>query len=366
MLKAYIIAYCRQNLGDDMFVQSLVRRYPGILFNCNIAPINGKAFCLEKNLKMPSRLDFFLQRALNKLKLQVKDQYRRKRAKKSDLVIRIGGSIFIEDPSSSADHRDFSNYHNNEYIIGANFGPYYTDDYLKSVKMNLEGCTDICFRDKYSYNMFKNNTHVRYAPDVLFGYKFYPEYRHGNGVGISVIAAHERTALAQLGEAYYDTIAEVCDLLITKKIPVRLFAFCEREGDMRAIDCILERTSNKDLIEICQYAGNIDGVLTEINACEYMIATRFHAMILAWAMGKKVLPVIYSQKQAHVLDDLSYDGYVWNLLGGELPVAGEIVKQCLAAENTLDMDYLAKNAEKQFAGIDMFLQNKTEKNEICD
>ena len=31
-------------------------------------------------------------------------------------------------------------------------------------------CTDICFRDKYSYNLFKDIENVRYAPDYAFSY----------------------------------------------------------------------------------------------------------------------------------------------------------------------------------------------------
>ncbi|KIR02076.1 putative transferase [Lachnospiraceae bacterium TWA4] len=55
------------------------------------------------------------------------------------------------------------------YILGANFGPYYTEEYLKAMAKVFEKAEDVCFREKYSYQLFQNNR-VRYAPDILFTY----------------------------------------------------------------------------------------------------------------------------------------------------------------------------------------------------
>lgn len=338
-----------------MFVQTLVRRYPHIQFMINADPKLCGAFLGEKNLKMPSKLIVFVQRCLNKLRLLSVDRYCRIAAQPYDAVIRIGGSIFMENPAFAC---DLSSFHRNEFVVGANFGPYVTETYLNQVETNLTHCTDVCFRDRYSLNMFKHLKQIRYAPEILFGYRYYPERNKGYGVGISVIAAHERSALERVGQQYYDTIAAVCDLLSMQDIPVKLFSFCKQEGDMRAVGRVLEKVNHRENVTVCQYEGNVDRILEEMNSCEYMIATRYHAMILAWAMGKKVLPVIYSRKQTHVLDDMHYDGYVWDLLTGEQPSPSEVIKQCLCSKNMLDVNQLAVDSQRHFDGVDCFFRAK--------
>ena len=69
MKKAYIVAYCQQNLGDDMFVRSLVRRYPQIRFYCLASEWVNTAFREEHNLKMPGTCVRFIRRALINMKI---------------------------------------------------------------------------------------------------------------------------------------------------------------------------------------------------------------------------------------------------------------------------------------------------------
>ena len=36
------------------------------------------------------------------------------------------------------------------------------------IKSSLNLCDDVCFRDLYSYELFKDLSQVRYAPDIVF------------------------------------------------------------------------------------------------------------------------------------------------------------------------------------------------------
>lgn len=56
------------------------------------------------------------------------------------------------------------------YYISSNYGPYQTQRYFDLSKKTFENCTDLCFRNKYSYELFKDINTIRYAPDVLFSY----------------------------------------------------------------------------------------------------------------------------------------------------------------------------------------------------
>ena len=354
MKKAFVIAYCQQNLGDDMFVRCLLRRYPQVSFQSMVAKKNCKAFCNEKNMKLPGKLAYFAQRALLKLKIFSVEAMRKGAAKKCDFVVRIGGSIFIEN--ATADVRTPINYHSNEFVVGANFGPYRTQAFLDGRKKLLKGCVDVCFREKYSHDLLSELGNVRYAPDVLFGYPSFPKKQKGNGVGISVIAMEGRGQLAHSADEYYKIIAQSCDALLEKGLPVTLLAFCEKEGDAKAAERILLDVSSKEKVGVRLYDGDIDSFLDAMNDCEFIIATRFHAMVLGWAMGKNVLPVIYSNKQTHVIEDVGYDGYTWNYLEGELPSAQSLVAHCLETRNTLDTELLAKSAQSQFSALDRFLK----------
>ena len=56
------------------------------------------------------------------------------------------------------------------FVLGANFGPYHTEEYRSAMDKVYTKLKDICFRDTYSKNLFADNDHVRQAPDILFSY----------------------------------------------------------------------------------------------------------------------------------------------------------------------------------------------------
>ena len=49
------------------------------------------------------------------------------------------------------------------FILGANFGPYITQDFFDKYFFLFSKCHDICFRDSYSKELFKNLDNVRYC-----------------------------------------------------------------------------------------------------------------------------------------------------------------------------------------------------------
>ena len=198
------------------------------------------------------------------------------------------------------------------FIIGCNFGPYKTREYRDFVFSTLQKATDVCFRDRYSYEEFSELRHARIAPDILFGYPGYPNTKKGVGVGISVIDPAVHSDLEHIADSYYFTIAKMIDNYAKNGVPVKLFVFCKDEGDGNAVSEIMMRCETNEA-EICEYSGDIDATLDQLNSCEYIVASRFHAMIIGWCLSKKVFPVIYSNKQLNVIDDVNYPGPYWDL-----------------------------------------------------
>lgn len=356
MKTTYILAYLNSNLGDDLFIRTLARRYPHVRFYVNADRSLCAGFENEANLRVCSKTKRLALRIIRRLLypqgcLHDADPM----LKRSDAMVYIGGSVFIE-PRNWSGRYNFPT-HRNAYLISANFGPYKSEAYKHTIAEYISCYRDCCFRDSYSKQEFADLPMVRYAPDALFSCAV-PGHRQGKGIGISVIYPDDRPYLKEQAEAYYTAIAGLCDLCAERDIPVTLYAFCEPEGDAKAIDAIIKRANHSQKIEKCIYDGNIDRFLASMNKCESIIAGRFHAMILGWLMGKNVLPVIYSKKQTNVLEDIDYRGKIWNLLKGE-----KISPETLFALSTDSppperLNKWRQSAQAQFEALDVYLRKE--------
>ena len=156
MKKIFIDAYTKMNLGDDMFLISLVRRYPNVRF---VTSAEGKytlSYSGEKKLSVVKRRK--KNRVLRQLEYMIK----------YDGYIKLGGSIFMEKPGGkklSPIPRLISKIFNrNKFVIGANFGPYYSDNFLKRAKASFYGYRRIhsshyCTSDvKHFWNVFQQSS----------------------------------------------------------------------------------------------------------------------------------------------------------------------------------------------------------------
>lgn len=307
----YINSYCNRNFGDDMFIISLIKRYPNASFYVCASKSILPKLNNYSNIKYESEFSFIIRRIRKKL-LNIPGRVRNERKlKNAKAVIKIGGSIFIE--YNGWDKNYYVDSNKNNIIIGANFGPYDSQRYYEASKMKIENALDCCFRDKYSLSLFSDIPHVRYAPDILFGYDYSME-RKDEYIGVSVINYDNRVDKNEVSALYEDGILKICNHYIKQHKKIKLLGFCKNEGDQLAIERIIRKAgNNKDIVSVI-YDGDIDNFLDEINTCGIIYATRFHAMIIGWSMKKEVIPIVYSQKQLHVMDDILFDKPFWNLL----------------------------------------------------
>ena len=233
----YIQAYFAQNLGDDLFVRTLVRRYPHECFYIMEPRKRLGDLAYEKNvmtLTFPMRI-FLKVRSIMLGEKDTDNDYLCSRAK---AAVRIGGSIFIEKQNWRECAIEIRN--KNTYVIGANFGPYTSEEFLLYVILQLKQAKDCCLRDRYSYKLLSEKlSNVRYAPDVLFGYSYLPVKKGEDSIGISVIDFTNRDTVYKEKERYIDGIVQICRYYIEKKQKVVLFGFCKNEGDEYAIDEII-------------------------------------------------------------------------------------------------------------------------------
>ena len=98
MKKAFLYAYDRQNLGDDLFVHAITGRYPNTQFYMWSDRKNQETFSCLPNLTVIDKDSRFVH-LLHKLRPSLVARYRAWLEKRCNAVVYIGGSIFMEYPN---------------------------------------------------------------------------------------------------------------------------------------------------------------------------------------------------------------------------------------------------------------------------
>lgn len=299
MKKVFLMAYLRKNFGDDLFVKMLLEKYRNIDFYIKH---DQKEYIdvLDKYDNLHVLYGKDTDEELYKMDVNEYDAY-----------IYIGGSIFMEGGACynlSEKFYDFVKRCKENAkpfcYISCNYGPYQTQEYFELSKKNFKECTDICFRDLYSYNLFKDIDTVRYAPDFAFSCDTPKVEKQKDTVGITVIDLNIRKELKSKNDQYIEFLKRNIKKYISSGKDVFLFSFCKNEGDENTIENILKLFPNENHLHAVKYDGDVDKFLKSYNMMEYMICARFHAMILSSIVKQKMYIMSYSKKIDRVIEDL--------------------------------------------------------------
>lgn len=357
--KILVNAYFAQNLGDDLFLKVLFDRYPNAQFHLLTTNDNyNKIFEKYKNVKIMKTLSVNIgYRSINVFK-KIHDVFLNYR--NYDALVNIGGSIFMESNGwqKSLVNRGylpdkFKKNNKKTYIIGANFGPFEDDKFIEKHREFFAKFDDICFRDFYSYNIFEDLDNVRVAPDVVFNLENNDSGKKEKCVGFSIIDIEKRSGLKEYLNQYIHKIGEVVKNFIKLGYRIKLFSFCEKEGDLRAINVLLNDLdlSYKENIEVVNYSVDIDGFLDKYRACEVIIGTRFHSIILGMLFNQNVFPIIYSDKTFNVLKDLNIESNCCYIKDIEKLDVKDIIVNAL--NNKFQNRKTFLESDKQFEKLDL-------------
>lgn len=359
MRKIMLYAYTKFNLGDDLFVKVLCDRYPDTKFALYAPKEYKTSFKDIENIKIyPS--DSIIYRGIDFIlrKLKLKYSIRKFIAQQCDAAVYIGGSLFMQQKNwrKVYENKKSMKISNKPFfLLGANFGPFEDKEFYLKHKELFKQYTDICFRDEYSYNLFKDLSNVRLAEDVIFQLKREDvQYKEGNIV-ISVIKPSIRKDLLHYDDIYYKKIKEIVVYFIEKEYSITLMSFCEKEGDDEAIEKIINLIPEHYLNKITKhlYKQNMEETINIMAKSDFVVATRFHSMILGWIYNKPVFPIAYSKKMTNVLQDLDFKGeYV------EFSNISNLKPQDVffsMNSNLIEVSEQVKNAEKQFKKLDEYL-----------
>lgn len=362
MKKAFLYAYDHVNLGDDLFIRTIANRYPKTRFYLWSDKKNRRIFQKSRNIKVIDKNSVFLK-ILEKLRPSLTVRYQEFRKKKSDAVVYIGGSIFMEYPT----WKDIVNWWRNQvqkypfYVLGANFGPYHTEEYRKAMEAVMDEMQDICFRDQYSYQLFGNIDKVRLAPDILFSYPMPKIKQKKKQIYISVINCEKKEdgKYREYRDEYENALCEIINSYLEEHYNVKIVSFCKDEGDEEAGQRLLERFKNHkegERIAHLNYDGmNSDEVLEELASSEFVIATRFHAIILSLASGQRVYPIIYSGKSKNMLQDIGFTGNCIDLKHMEEFSLAKF-KENMEKLHGTDVSEAIQDSENHFSQLDKVLR----------
>ena len=302
MKKIFLISYARKNLGDDLFIKMLLERYPMHHFYMKI--------------KKPEYLEYFSKYDNFHIieGIDSGEELYHSNINDYDAYIYVGGSIFMEGKKGynlSNEALDFIKRckENGKPFCYAscNYGPYQTEEYFNLSKKVFSTCTDICFRDRYSYELFQDIENVRYAPDFVFTYPVVNEEKIKDSIGITVIDLHIREDLKDKENEYIQMLTNNINEYIRQGKKVYLYSFCKREGDENTIDQVAEKVNDNENLIVIKYNGNVEEFLKVYSKMEYMICARFHAMILSSLLNQKMYIMSYSAKIDHVNADLRFN-----------------------------------------------------------
>ncbi|WP_346355413.1 polysaccharide pyruvyl transferase family protein [Azotosporobacter soli] len=357
-----IFAYTKVNLGDDLFIKILCERYPDITFYLFADKDTKAVFKGCRNLRCYDYL--WPRRMLRVLRMlginNVNDDQLLGKLFKLDAYVYIGGSIFIQG-------NFWRNALQNRYaqliegkpnfVMGCNFGPFESKEYLSSYRRLFQNYTDVCFRDEYSYQLFKEMKNTRHGSDIVFGIAGLPQPEVIKAVGISVINLElpARKEIVQYAKQYDAKMAEIAEVFIRKGYDIYFYSFCKAEGDEEAIERIVELISPTLRKQSFShyYRGDLDAVLQSLASMEYIIATRFHAMILGMVLKKPTYPIIYDEKMKHVLEDMKFAGN-YSLLSE----VGDIIPQEMIVdftENAQDVTRQVADSHKHFTAFEKYI-----------
>ena len=161
--------------------------------------------------------------------------------------------------------------------------------------------------------MFQDIPNVRYAPDYAFSYNLGSQEKIENSVGISVIDLNIRDYLKDKSSIYYKWLLNNINAYIKEGYSIYLYSFCEHEKDEETINYLMKKLGKNENIKDVRYRGNIDEFLNLYAKMEYMICSRFHAMVLSTVANQRMYVVSYSNKISNVIDDLNLDIPLLNL-----------------------------------------------------
>lgn len=353
--------YLEKNLGDDLFLKTILEKYSDdnwYIITQEDYKKTEKEYPNLTVITLPKVVNYVIHKA--NLTQNITKFITRKY--NIEALATVGGSIFTEydgwEKLYNIRKHNWNYFKNNNkpvFIIGANFGPYQTSEFLQSYKKLFEKVTDICFRDKYSASLFQELDTVRCETDVVISYDTTPynEITVKKTIGISVLDLSFRPKLNHLQEKYLKKMVYLTQSFLKDGYEVNLMSFCKSEGDEKASDLIIQRVGKNNNLKKMDYTGDITAFLKKFATFQAVIGCRFHSIILSYVFSKPVVPISYSNKTSDFISDWKLTTELINLEDIET-LSYDRVTKIVNLKPEFNQS-LTQSANRQFEALELWM-----------
>lgn len=380
-MKVYVEMFLDHNLGDDLFLDTLLTRYPNHDFYLDLPSgieLNSY-FKKYKNLRTNFSKITKGNRIRNILN-RCSFFYYIEQCLKYDTQILIGGSIF--------EIRNKRNFYGRKIqylgykiqkllklkkiLIGCNLGPFYNKKSENITKKILETFDGISVRELKSFKYLQewkiDEKRYKYGSDIVFSNKnFCYEIDlikiDEKILGISVVNSYSDTSEEK--NIYIEKIIKTIKLYLKKDKNNRVKLLGFDGGIVMSDEKIIEEIydsltlqEKKRVLKVI-YSPEIllDKYMEEFLECGQIIGGRFHSVVLALKYNKKIVAINYSNKIKNLLEDIEVKEILveYNELSKVSPenILNKLKKV------SMDEKYV-KNSERHFYYSDMILGRNEE------
>lgn len=294
-MNIFLDGYFDRNFGDDMMMR--LAAYQA-----------GKHTFFVKNPKEEMLLPFFHINNIVTL-----DE---KKNEKIDVGLKVTGSGFVIRRKLDIIHAYQQAHHLRKTgktvplaVVNCNLGPVCNRLAYYTIQKQLQAYQFISVRDKDSLHLLEKmhiKGRIAYHPDMLFSIpeEWIPPHTGEKCLGIAVYRNMFDSNLS-----CYRTLAQLADWYISHTHQkVLLFAFdMELENDITAAHTILSLSRYPNFIEIIPHIDDGTNIIRHFQRCVKIVGIRFHSILLALRLGIPVVPIAYSDKTTHMLEDISYE-----------------------------------------------------------